>query len=443
MSKPQFRPVLRPTAMIWPETAEDSFPVDACCGGAHAQDAAAASGTERTRLGDLDAHLHCSVIGTCLSTAELRRLMSRFIVTDGVSDLDVHHEAVRLAPQHGELARTLHKALDRRHEATLRRFVRAKDASALVELWEEALRQGEVPGAYWAILTHRRITPELRQRVFGDVHMLSHLVGAANRADLRRLVALEQENSDLRGQLERQHERLVELNDERDRSLAVQQKQACELARLRTEPAHGADDDAARRAADAEIASLSTAVALQTRRREQAEGAALAAGAEAHRLGEELARLREQADDLARELAAAETRLREASAGSDAVGSSLSEPLRGQRVLYVGGRPSSNPAIRDLVLGHGGEYRRHGGSIEDRRGLLAPAVAWATLVVFPVDCIDHDSALALKRVCLRQGTRFVALRSAGVASFVNAMISTADAAGTRTGVPAGRCLRSW
>lgn len=428
--------------MLWPDTDGDSFPVDACCGNGHGQ--AAACGTERARLGELDSHLHCSVIGTCLSTAELRRLMRRFIVTDGVSDLDVHHEAVRLVPQHAELARTLHKALDHRHEATLRRFGRARDAAVLVELWEEALRQGEVPGAYWAILTHRRTTPELRQRVFGDVHMLSHLVGAANRADLRRLVALEQENSELRGQLERQHERLAELNGERDRSLAMQQEQACELARLRTALAHDDDDDeAGRREADAELASLSAAVALQTRRREQAEGVAFAAGVEAQRLGEELARLRGQAADLARELAAAETQLRETSADRDAVGSTLSDPLRGQRVLYVGGRPSSNPAIRDLVLKHGGEYRRHGGGIEDRKGLLAPAVAWATLVVFPVDCIDHDSALALKRVCIRQGTRFVALRSAGVASFVKA-VSSAGADEARAGAPgAGRCLRSW
>ena len=71
------------------------------------------------------------------------------------------------------------------------------------------------------------------------------------------------------------------------------------------------------------------------------------------------------------------------------------------------------------MLRHGGEYQRHDGGIEDRKGLFASATAWATPVVFPVDCIDHDSALALKRTCMRQGTRFIALRSASVASSAN------------------------
>lgn len=208
------------------------------------------------------------MIGTCLSTAELRKLMCRFIVVDDASDLCLHHDAVRLVPRHAELARTLHKALDHRHEASVQRFDRARDESVLAGLWEEALHQGEIPGAYWAILTHRRATLQLRQRAFGDVHMLSHLVGAANRADIRRLVALEHENADLRGQLERQHERLAELPDERDRSLAAQQEQACELVRLRAAFARRADDEAARHQVDAELASLSAAVALQTRRRE-------------------------------------------------------------------------------------------------------------------------------------------------------------------------------
>ena len=88
--------------------------------------------------------------------------------------------------------------------------------------------------------------------------------------------------------------------------------------------------------------------------------------------------------------------------------------------------PSSNAAIRDLVLRHGGEYQRHDGGIEDRKGLLASALAWADLVVFPVDCVDHDSARALKRICLRQGTPFVPLRSASVASFAAALTSMAQ-----------------
>ena len=36
----------------------------------------------RTRLTELDSHLHCSIIGTCLSTHELRKLVPRFTELD-------------------------------------------------------------------------------------------------------------------------------------------------------------------------------------------------------------------------------------------------------------------------------------------------------------------------------------------------------------------------
>ena len=375
----------------------------------------------RGRLGELDPHLHCSVIGTCMSTAELRKLMARFLFVRDSSDLEVHHEAVRLAGQGGPVAKALHKALDQRHEATVQRFARATDSTALAALWDEALRQGEIPAAYWAVLTHRHITPELRQKAFGDVHMLSHLVGSANRADIRRLVALERENAEVRDRAERQQRRAQDLLDERDRTIAAlrdaladaEHTAARETARV-AEPATDSD----------ELASALALVAVQTERRERAEQSAGVANGEAARLRDELAHLGTHVQALHRELAAAEVQLREI--GSAGAERSLARRLSGKRVLYVGGRPSSTPAIRDLVLRHGGEFQHHDGGFEDRKGLLASGVAWAELVVFPVDCIDHDSAGNLKRLCARHGVPFMPLRGASVASFAAAIAADHD-----------------
>ncbi|MCY1298526.1 hypothetical protein D9M69_489800 [compost metagenome] len=46
-------------------------------------------------------------------------------------------------------------------------------------------------------------------------------------------------------------------------------------------------------------------------------------------------------------------------------------------------------------------------------------VAGADVVVFPVDCVDHDSVSMLKRVCQQQGVDYHPVRSASVASFVD------------------------
>jgi Uncharacterized protein conserved in bacteria (DUF2325) len=383
-------------------------------------------GHARTRLSELDPHLHCSIIGTCLSTSELRKLLARFLFVRDSSDLEVHHEAVGLASQGGAVAKALHKLLDQRHDSVVQRFAKARDPHSLTTLWEEALRQGEIPGAYWAMLTHRDASAAIRQKVFGEVHMLSHLVGAANRADIRRLVALERDNVELRERLERHQLRTSELVEERDTTIARLRQELSEQATAQASPAV---HESAR---TSDTQSWAALVAVQTERRERAEQAAAIATAEAVRLGEELEHLGRHANALGRELTAVETQLQEHCDEAPAK-RSLEKQLHGRHILYVGGRPSSTPAIRELVLRHGAQFQRHDGGLEDRKGLLASGVAWSDLVVFPVDCIDHDSATNLKRLCARQQVPYLALRSASVASLAAALAHPPCGAGPDSG----------
>jgi hypothetical protein len=226
----------------------------------------------------------------------------------------------------------------------------------------------------------------------------------------------------LKERLEKQQQRAHELAVERN--ALVEQVQSLLLMR----EARDGEQQSSRAVGDAEAQSGRDdqvhAVAVQTERRERAEQMALSAARELQTLRTEHEYLGKQADVLSRELAAAETQIRESVDGSASGHGSLADALRDVKILYVGGRPSSTPAIRDVVERHGGEIRRHDGGLEDRKGLLAAGVAWAQVVMFPVDCIDHDSALNLKHLCTKLGVRFVPLRTASVASFVSALQSS-------------------
>src|SRR6201991_3533582 len=126
---------------------------DPCCAPSKAQ---LADLKRRTGLAELDAHLHCSVIGTCLSTHELRKLVPKFTDLDRqhASDLEIHHASVELAIAGGAGSKALHKALDERYAGALRRFDQARDEEALLALWNESLKNGDIPPAYWALMTH-------------------------------------------------------------------------------------------------------------------------------------------------------------------------------------------------------------------------------------------------------------------------------------------------
>jgi len=45
----------------------------------------------------------------------------------------------------------------------------------------------------------------------------------------------------------------------------------------------------------------------------------------------------------------------------------------------------------------------------------------ADVVVLPVDCVSHDAAWTVKRVCRQIGKRFIPLRSSGATTFLAAL----------------------
>lgn len=396
---------------------------DACCAPSRSQQA---EPKRRARLSELDSNLHCSIVGTCLTTHALRKLVPKFTDLDRqrATDLEIHHAAVELAIAGAAGGKALHKALDERHAGAIRAFDNAKDADALLALWQDALKSGDIPPAYWALMTHPRTTMAVRQAAFGDLHMLSHLVGAANRADIRRLVALEEENAALRTKIERQQSRLHEMSMTRD--AALKERDTCNVRRnVQPTSAESALRDEVRELREA-LAARDERVALHTSRREAAEQRIVAEQASARAM-------RARLDDLT---AMVKTLRAEASAIEQAVQASTDDPasptaqslsmLRRKHVVYVGGRPGSNRAIRRIVETAGGELTLHDGGIEDRKGLLAAALPGANLVVFPVDCIDHDSVNLLKRMCERHRIAYYPLRTASVASFVE-LIGRLDA----------------
>jgi hypothetical protein len=170
----------------------------------------------------LGSSFHCSVIGTCLTTVELRQILLK-IELPGVengSDHELHGRAVLLAGNRDVGSKLLQKALDRRHRSALVRFAKARNDAELRALWADAVQNAEIPGAYWAVLTHAQTTEELARQAFGEVHMLSHLVGAANRADIRRLRALEAENAALKEKVARQQRQLRDAVILRDATIA-------------------------------------------------------------------------------------------------------------------------------------------------------------------------------------------------------------------------------
>ena len=366
----------------------------------------------RTKIWEFGANLHCSIVGTCLSTAELRHVLRKAgVPTADCSDHELHKVAVGLAARQDEAGRMLHKALDQRHKLTVSQFAKADTDAALLAMWRDAVRRGEIPSAYWATLTHPLTSPAIVREAFGDVHMLSHMVGSANRADLKRLCALENEKAALEAKIERQQQALHEAIVTRDRQIEALRQALAERIVTQTCESRAPDGSAL----FGLIADRERRLAAEIRRRAAAEERLALTAKEcdserSRRIAAEAAR-----DALREELGATE----------DAAEPDTASPMRldGISILYVGGRPGQIAHIRATVESLGGTLLHHDGGIENHPTLLAGLTSRCDVAVFPVDCISHDAARNIKALCRKADKRYLPLRSAGVASLLAALRS--------------------
>jgi hypothetical protein len=374
----------------------------------------------RVRLWNISPDLHCSITGTCLSLGEVRAFARKMGLCGDPAAEDHHlHDLVVFASGRDErVAKLLHKVLDRKFGAALRRYERAADAGAVGRLWRDDLARGEVPGAYWAVVTHPWTDRDLLSRVFSDVHMLSHLVGASNRADIRRLQALEQENAELRDRLGQHRRQAAQTLAARDREIAGLRDRPCAAPPASAAPAAGAE------------AALSRRLSRETRRRERMEALAKALTAEVERLRSDLEAARLEGEDARAACLSLERRAAEW-LGADVPDEARSviprPPLDRTRLLFVGGRPGQVHHLRRMVTAAGAEFMFHDGGLEDGAAQLSRQVAAAATVLFPVDCVSHEAALRIKRMCRAGGKPFLPLRTFSLASVSRALDTLGEA----------------
>ena len=389
----------------------------------------------RRKLWEIRHDLHCAILGTCLSYAELEKVGRKagFVPTAEATEYDVHTCLVKRSTERGTLSRLLHKLLDRKYRSVIEACRSVKEEAGLEAMWTRALRDGDIPGTYWALVSHPLATEKLLIRTFGDVHMLSHIAGAANRADIRRLKEFQAENRSLSEQLAGLRRRLAAQQDEHQQATENHSQELQAMAR-RLQAVKTAETRI--HALEARLAEYENG---EAHRRLQGENASLKAESEDARLACE--RERRHCADLKRELAQvqqareksadqvrqlrAECQALEAVVASgvhqEAVrtASDMSAlDLDGRHIAYVGGLTGSVGKFRTLTENLNGRFIHHDGGLEDNSAGLGRVLNQADVVLCPVDCVSHGACLRAKRFCKQRAKTFVPLRSAGLSSFV-------------------------
>jgi hypothetical protein len=372
----------------------------------------------RLKIWELQGGLQCSIVGTCLSNEDLLAVgrKSGIRPREGAGAYEVHSYFVQQAGKDCKVARVVQKLLDQRHAGVLRRVVAARTEPELTTLWEAEYDGGRVPGAYWAFLTTTHVPGALATRIFGDVHMLSHVLGRVTHQNASRASDLQSRLDDLEAKLLRQAERHRQIVIERDTA----RMRLVEASRLVPVTAHR---DAAR---SAKIVTAEPRRRLigQTDRRERA----LAVTRERARAAERTVA------DLTRQLANLrwQQRMRPADAavcpGAEVCDETVQTSIA-RRILYVGGRSGAVDNLRRVAARMGAELVHHDGGEEHALVRIDGMVEGCDAVFCPIDCVSHSACLRAKALCRKFAKPFLPLRSAGASSFERAVQLLTDRAG--------------
>lgn len=387
----------------------------------------------RRKLWELPHHTHCTLIGTCLPVSDMRKLAGRVgLCTQDMADYSLHTVVVGQCERRSELAELIQRRLDKRHTSTIQRFNRATDGAAVLLAWREVMTRGEdIAGALWAAWTHPRLDEAGGKEIFGDIHMLSHQVGAAVRCDLRQLEQHKRESARLRNEVEALRRGITVAQHMHDKAIAALRR---ELAAAEQRVAHFERCElelAATARNQQHYAALQERASALAARAETLEERNAANARRAARLDLELV-------DTRAELAAAEEALALALGLSvcdsinDVTGCGKACPaeqaLAGRCVLCVGGRAGLVEGYRKLVEVRGGRFLHHDGGQEESLHRIDAAIAAADAVVCQAGCVSHAAYWRMKDACKKLGKPCVFVQSPGVGSFARSLSALANAA---------------
>ena len=398
------------------------------------------SANRRKNIWELSSHHHCSIVGTCLTIGEARALGKKIgAKCPDPEDLDsvIHSILVRESQTKNRVSTLLNKALNKKYESSIRVFQRCNTPIEIRELWRDAFEVGNIPGPYWAALSHPMIDYEVTVKIYSDVHMLSHLVVSSNRADIARLSELEIElanaldkNRSLVTQNNRKINRLRnEIESHQQTIRILERKNSNFKARLFVDrPSQSIEEINEEFSHGVLLSGENYTTFIAEREHDKSKAAA-------HnlRLLDDIEKLNGEKQELHSKLETAQHKLEgslsELQSANSFIQSFISNSdaptkrcnLSGKCVLYIGGRAGNICRMCDIVGKMNGRLIHHDGGKEDSLATLKGAISSADAVIFPTDCVSHSSALEAKKLCKKMVKPLLPIRSASLSSLVEGL----------------------
>ncbi|MDY0133340.1 MAG: DUF2325 domain-containing protein [Desulforegulaceae bacterium] len=373
---------------------------------------------KRKKINEIKGHFHCSIVGTCLSLKELEKIQrkAKVLIPKNSTEHEIHGIFVYLAGEDELPAKLLTKALDKKFEKEVREFSKIKSDAELKDKWNYEYEKGNIPGPYWALMSHPFPSATTLANAFGEVHMLSHMIGRSTRADIKRVKRVEEENDKLNIKIRT----LKRAFSKKFSDLNKKYKNE----KIKTNQLFSYLDEAEKELNELKNEKITNSPGYENKNQ----------NIKINELESSVEFLKNENSFLCKKIKELEKELE-----SKKIINSFFEPVNnppekikcsgctspncpgpalcGKKILYVGGRKNILPRYKEIVEEYGGEFIYHDGGMESSKKSIDNLVSSADMVFCPIDCTSHDACLRLKKICKKTEKSFIPLKSSGASSF--------------------------
>ncbi|NRB32885.1 MAG: DUF2325 domain-containing protein [Rhizobiaceae bacterium] len=364
---------------------------------------------------EIEASVHCSIVGTCASVKDIRRLAKKSgtRLKEEASDYMVHGFLVCKTAQKCLFSKQFQKLMDKRHGGAVNRVQRTSEADQLAQLWNDQRDCGNIAAAYWAFMTSSHIPLPLRERIFGEVHMYSHLAGSSFAKKAVEAEDLASENIALREKIDRmrarKEEQLSAHSQELERLFETVSCLQQELQTIRGRESAPAQPSVTNETLMRKMAKMERALTSARVRARQAEAnnQVLIQKLRKKTHGHSILPRHGQVNNPTEETDASPKNIRQ-------------DELK---ILYIGGRISSVRHLRRVAENESATLVHHDGGLEEATPKIDQVLPSVNCVMCPIDCVSHDACLRAKHLCAKWQLQFVPLRTSSQSAFKEAIRS--------------------
>lgn len=386
----------------------------------------------RIPLIELENKFSCSIIGTCVTLTELKKIChkAKLFQNETIDNYDLHRIFVAISEEKCYAHHRLQKLLDQKYEKTIANFSKVNTQEDLKRLWKQAVKKGDVAGAFWTLLTHPDSQEELLDKVYGQIHMLSHLSGASIRIDMQELTMLRYENKRLKKQQIEAMQKNQRRSYEKDALIRKQKKQlskyqqeinALKVASISLTHSSSQNQNT-NPLIQNEQSELTTSLHLtksKLMRLEQKSAITLVKYTSLNEQKISLQTALQQTKEDNTNLKQLLDTFLDSSKQNQCQSNSECHHcnLEGKCILYVGGRNKQCSHFRALVEQNNGHFIHHDGGKSDGSSKLYSTLAQADIVMCPLDCISHEAMINVKRHCKNSAKPLVMMPRSSLSAF--------------------------